>query len=168
MLGIGGDTTMLLGNQSEFSYQGCDFSVSRGRTNPPMTCNYADEQLATLGLNNWKPNIYNAPVYAVMLGTLALFTGALVLQFIFKAGLSGNPASSKAEKLAAEIIPGCEASWLWVVKYLEYIGSTIIPIVSESSTGGELAAINNQIAQIEERITTAKATLIIQKNSLVT
>ena len=166
LFGIGGDTSMLWGNRSEFSYQGCDFSVSRGRTNPPMECHYVDNQLSSLGLNNWKPNIYNAPVYAVMLGSLALFTAALVLQFKYKAGLTGDPASSEAEILAVEIIPTVETRWLWVVKLLEYIGSTIIPLRGRVSNNEPITAIQQQIVNIKAQITAQECKVIDLKNQI--
>ena len=165
LFGIGGDAFMLLGNRSEFSYQGCDFSVSRGRTNPPMDCHYVDNQLATLGLKDMAFSIYNAPVYAVALGSLALFIGALLLQFIYKAGLSGSPASSNAEKLAAELIPLLESRWLWIVKLLEYLGATIVPLRLEGAYA-DMTATKDQISDIENYIKKTESALANQKNEL--
>jgi len=138
LFGIGGDTSMVVGNRNTFSYLGDDFSAIRGRQN--IECKYDSGDLTTLGLGELSPSVYNAPVYAVALGCLALFTGALVLQLKYKLGLGEEDTESNTEKLAISLIPALETRWLWVVKALEFLGSTVIPLNAK-----ELRALNTAL-----------------------
>lgn len=156
LFGIGGDTSMVLGNSNSFSYMGDEFSVVRGRNN--IECKYDAGNLTTLGLGGLAPSVYNAPVYAVALGCLALFTGALVLQLKYKVGLGDGDSGSATEKLAISLIPALETRWLWVVKALEFVGSTVIPLnAAVTQAKAEKSAIYTQLQDISARLAAAKA-----------
>lgn len=158
LFGIGGDTSMVLGNSNSFSYMGDEFSVVRGRNT--IECKYDSSDLATLGLGGLTPSVYNAPVYAVALGCLALFTGALVLQLKYKLGLGDGNSGSTTEKLAISLIPALETRWLWVVKALEFLGSIIIPLnasaTSVTSSISDINAFGAQLQDIDAKLKYAK------------
>jgi len=170
LFGIGGDTSMVVGNRNTFSYLGDDFSAIRGRHN--IECKYDSGDLTTLGLGGLSPSVYNAPVYAVALGCLALFTGALVLQLKYKLGLGEEDTESTTEKLAISLIPALETRWLWVVKALEFLGSTVIPLnAAETQAKAENSAMASQLRDISARLTSAESkvkelTASIKNNTL--
>jgi hypothetical protein len=159
LFGIGGDTSMVVGNRNTFSYMGDDFTAVRGRH--AIECKYDSGDLTTLGLDGLELSVYNAPVYAVLLGCLALFTGALVLQLKYKLGLGDGDSGSETEKLAVSLIPALETRWLWVVKALEFYGSTLIPLNARlnnalTTAQAENSAMASQVRDIQAKVEAAE------------
>ena len=155
LLGIGGDSTMVLGNSNNFSYMGDEFSVVRGRNT--IECKYDSGDLNTLKSAGASLSPYNLPFYTVLLGSLALFTGALVLQLGYKVGLGDGNPDSTAAKLAITAIPILESRWLWLVKFLEFVGCAAIPLKANliGPVLGKKSAIEIQLNDIEEKIEAA-------------
>ncbi len=170
IMGIGGDTTMVIGEKNYFTYlsdkMDCDFSVNKIEVNYQIP-----EGLNIDGFDKTGAmGSYYAPAITAILGALVITVMTLCLKYIWKFTSSdittNNPTIMKGAMLA---FPLFESRWLYLVKLLHTAGFSSIPLkigeelgeVVEAAKEGsrEASLLRTQLNDLEEVIVATKAKL---------
>lgn len=168
LLGIGGDTTLFMGEKNSFTYFSdqvdCQYSIHKFDVNykPPDDIDLGNFPL--LGAMG----IYYLPVVVAVLGALTMTVMTFCLKYIWKFTASNIVTENEnTMNLAMLLFPALESRWLFALKALHIDGYSAIPLkieeaLEEATTnvdGGkrQLSVLESQLEDIECEIEVAKS-----------
>jgi hypothetical protein len=170
LLGLGGDTTLFMGNKNSFTYFSdqvdCQYSIHKFDVNykPPDNIDLGNFPL--LGAKG----IYYLPVVVAVLGTLTMTVMTFCLKYIWKFTASNiAPENESAMKWAMFLFPALESRWLFVLKALHIYGYSAIPLKIEAALGEATAAVEEgkeQLTVLESQLEDIECEIEVAKSRI--
>ena len=129
LFGIGGDTSMVLGNKNTFGYLGDDWTYSWSRHKHDASFQLS-EDVNRESLSLATRAIYYLPFSLAILGNLSLTAAALYVKYKWK--LQSSSQSKDLDKDVLKwvmiLMPLLESRWLFLTKFFHDLSLSIVPL----------------------------------------
>jgi|GEM_PF-6964497 len=123
LLGIGGNTGFVVGNNSSFNYWGESFSVNRNRHE--FTCTVPSDSHASMP---------RSVGITLTLGIVGLLTTAIFLRCLLAHNFNAEDATVAADSWQWELLPQLESDWLEILKLVEFCESLSFSLKTDIET----------------------------------